>query len=99
MTENRIWRVIQKSQKIELFTFRLVFIWAVGLWLIHASPFHLSDMLDAETQEIIVSIAAPFFPPEGRLDDDESAVVVEITDETLYALRVNQCLEACTRVC
>ena len=41
MTENRIWRVIQKSQKIELFTFRLVFIWAVGLWLIHASPFHL----------------------------------------------------------
>lgn len=99
MTENRIWRVIQKSQKIELFTFRLVFIWAVGLWLIHASPFHLSDMLDAETQEIIVSITAPFFPPEGRLDDDESAVVVEITDDTLYALRVNQCLEACTRVC
>jgi hypothetical protein len=76
-----------------------VLIWGVGLWLIHASPFYLSDMLDAETQEIIVSIAAPFFPPEGRLDDYESAVVVEITDETLYALRMNQCLEACTRVC
>jgi CHASE2 domain-containing sensor protein len=99
MTENRIWRVIQKSQKIELFTLRLVLIWGVGLWLINASPFGLSDTLDEETQEIIVSIAAPYFPPDGREKDHESAVVVEITDETLKALRVNQCLEACTRLC
>ena len=99
MTENRIWRVIQKSQKIELFTLRLVLIWGVGLWLINASPFRLSDILDEETQEIIVSIAAPYFPPDGREAEQESAVVVEITDDTLQALRVNQCLEACTRLC
>ncbi|MDF1747563.1 MAG: CHASE2 domain-containing protein [Alphaproteobacteria bacterium] len=87
------WYSIKTLINREVFTLRLILIWGVGILLLHFSPFNLSARLYEETQNLVLAIFSPSFPPDGRSALAEPAVVVEITNDSLRAFRIEQCKE------